>query len=289
MSIASTATKHSGYFQDSWERLKKNKLAMFGLYVLLFTIFCAILFPFISTKPYYETCLPNKNLPPSWDHVFGTDDLGRSLFSRIWWGARISLFVGITAALIDMIIGVGYGSYAALRGGKVEELMMRIADIFHSLPYLLVVILLTVILGQGLFTIIIAMTLTGWINMARITRAEALRIKEQDYVQVALSLGASTKRILFYHIIPNCFGTIITTVTLTIPGAIFTESFLSFLGLGVRAPIASWGMMASDGLGSLQYYPWRLFFPATFISITMLAFNLLGNGIRDAFDPRLRL
>lgn len=277
-----------GFFLDSWKRLKTNKFAMFGLYTLSFMILCAIFMPMVCTQTYYETHLSLKNTAPCLEHLFGTDDLGRSMFSRIWWGARISLFVGITAALIDMVIGVAYGTFAALSGGKVEEAMMRIADIFYSLPYLLVVILLTVILGQGVLTIIIAMTLTGWINMARIVRAEALKLKEQDFVCAAISLGASKRRILLKHIIPNCFGTIITTVTLTIPSAIFTESFLSFLGLGVRAPIASWGMMASDGLGSLVYYPHRLFFPATFICITMLAFNLLGNGMRDAFDPRLR-
>ncbi|MCH9621380.1 MAG: Oligopeptide transport system permease protein OppC [Chlamydiia bacterium] len=277
-----------GFLKDSWKRLQQNPFAMAGLYVLSILIFCSIFLPMLTSATYYETHLSLKNTPPNSIHLFGTDDLGRSMFARIWWGARISLFVGITAALIDMCIGVAYGTYAALSGGKIEETMMRIADIFYSLPYLLVVILLTVVLGQGIFTIIIAMTLTGWINMARITRAETLRLKELDFVLAALSLGASKKRILLKHIIPNCFGTIITTMTLTIPSAIFTESFLSFLGLGVRAPIASWGMMASDGLGSLVYYPHRLFFPATFICITMLAFNLLGNGLRDAFDPRLR-
>ncbi len=281
-------TVQESYLTDSWKRLKRNPLAMAGLYILCFLILCSIFLPYFTANTYYETHLHLKNSPPSMSHLFGTDDLGRSIYARIWWGARISLFVGITAALIDMFIGVAYGSFAGLCGGKTEELMMRVADIFYSLPYLLLVILLTVVMGQGIGTIIIAMTLTGWINMARITRAETLRLKEQDFVLAALSLGASTKRILFQHIIPNCFGTIITTVTLTIPSAIFTESFLSFLGLGVRAPVASWGMMASDGLGSLAYYPWRLFMPAIFICITMLAFNLLGNGLRDAFDPRLR-
>lgn len=279
---------HESYISDSWKRFKENKLAMISLFMLLFLISCSLVLPLLTPNTYYETHLSIKNSSPNLTHYFGTDDLGRSMYARIWWGARISIFVGVTAALIDMIIGVTYGALAGLSGGKVEEIMMRIADIFYSLPYLLVVILLTVVMGQGILTIILAMTLTGWIKMARIIRAETLRLKEQDFVLAALSLGASTPRILLKHIIPNCFGTIITAVTLTIPHAIFTESFLSFLGLGVRAPIASWGVMASDGLGSLAYYPWRLFFPATFISVTMLAFNLLGNGLRDSFDPRLR-
>jgi oligopeptide transport system permease protein len=221
-------------------------------------------------------------------HPFGTDELGRSLFVRIWWGARISLFIGITAAIIDMILGVFFGGIAGLAGGKIEEVMMRIADMLHSLPHLLIVILLTVIMKQGIATIIIAMTLTGWINMARIVRAQILSLKELDFIIASKSMGAKRGRILLRHLIPNCFGPIITTMTLTIPQAIFTEAFLSFLGLGVQAPIASWGTMASDGLSALSFYPWRLFFPAAFISITMLAFNLIGDGLRDAFDPRLR-
>jgi oligopeptide transport system permease protein len=210
------------------------------------------------------------------------------MFVRLCWGARISLFIGITAAVIDMVIGVLYGGFAGLIGGKIEEIMMRTADMLHSLPHLLIVILLTFIMEQGVLTIIIAMTLTGWINMARITRGQVLSLKELDFVTAAITLGASKTRILLRHLIPNCFGSIITTMTLTIPQSIFTEAFLSFLGLGVQAPIASWGTMASDGLPALSFYPWRLFFPALFISITMLAFNLIGNGLRDAFDPRLR-
>ena len=221
------------------------------------------------------------------NYFFGTDELGRSLFVRIWWGARISLFIGVSAALLDMAIGVFYGGFAALLGGKIDEVMMRGADMLYSLPHLLIVILLTVIMEQGITTIIIAMTLTGWISMARIIRSQILSLKEQDFVTAAKALGASNIRILVRHLIPNCFGAMITTVTLTIPHAIFTEAFLSFLGLGVQAPIASWGTMASDGLPALSFYPWRLFFPAAFISITMLAFNLLGDGLRDAFDPKV--
>jgi oligopeptide transport system permease protein len=166
--------------------------------------------------------------------------------------------------------------------------MMRVADILYTIPYLIVVILLMVIIGPGITTIIIALTITGWINMARIVRSQILQIKQQDYVNAAFALGASRKRILLRHLIPNAMGPIIVTLTLTIPSAIFAEAFLSFLGLGVQAPIASWGTMANDGLPALRYYPWRLFFPAIFISLTMLSFNLLGDGLRDAFDPRLR-
>jgi len=277
------------FSRESWNRLKNHRSALIGMTILFFLLLGAIICPMISKYTYYETKLHLKNLPPSIDFWFGTDELGRSIFTRIWWGARISLFVGITAAFIDMIIGVLYGAFSGLMGGEIDEVMMKLVDIFQAIPNLLIVILLMVILGQGIFTIIIAMTLTGWLNMARIVRAQILSLREQDFITAAYGIGASRARILTKHLIPNCMGSIITTMTLTIPTAIFTEAFLSFLGLGVQAPIASWGTMASDGLSALSYFPWRLFFPAFFISTTMLAFNLLGDGLRDLFDPRLRV
>ncbi len=278
----------SSYWRDAWERLKRNRQAMIGLYILLTLLAFAIVGPWITPYTYYETHLQLKNQPPSWQFWFGTDELGRDLFTRLWWGARISLFVGMAASLIDLVIGVFYGALAGFIGKKTEELMMRTADILYAIPYLLVVILLMVVIGSGLTTIIIALTMTGWIGMARIVRGQILQIKELDFVKAAYAIGASRRRILTQHLIPNAMGPIIVTVTLTVPTAIFTEAFLSFLGLGVQAPIASWGTMASDGLSALRYYPWRLFFPAAFISITMFSFNLLGDGLHDAFDPRLR-
>jgi len=276
------------YFKDAWIRLRANKAALFGLTILSIMILSSIVFPLVSSHTYFETHLPLTNKAPCAEFWFGTDELGRDLFTRIWWGARISLFVGITAAVIDMVIGVFYGAFAGMVGGKIEEFMMRTTDILNSLPHLLIVILLMVIMKPGVTTILIALTITGWINMARIVRSQILQIKQNDYVVAAYMLGASKWRILIRHLVPNSIGSIITTMTLTIPAAIFTEAFLSFLGLGVQAPIASWGTMASDGLSALRYYPWRLFFPAGFISVAMLALNLLGDGIRDAFDPRLR-
>lgn len=280
--------KSVSYWKDAWKRLRANRPALLGLFVLIFFIVSAIIIPFVSGHTYYETHLALKNQSPSSRFWFGTDELGRDLFTRIWWGARISLFVGIVAAVIDMAIGVFYGAFAGLIGGKTEEFMMRFSDILYSLPHLLIVILLMVIMKPGVTTIIVALTITGWINMARIVRGQILQIKQNDFVVAAYMLGASKWRVLLRHLIPNSIGSIITTMTLTIPAAIFTEAFLSFLGLGVQAPIASWGTMASDGLSALRYYPWRLFFPAIFISVTMLSLNLLGDGIRDAFDPRLR-
>lgn len=276
------------FWQDAWRRLKQNKLAMAGLWAIILLIIMSIIGPWINEFTYQQQNLASKNLSPGSEHWFGTDSFGRDLFTRTWYGARISLFIGIAAAIIDLIIGVIWGGIAGYYGGKVDEMMMRFCDILYGLPYMLVVVLLMVVLGQGLFTIIIAMTITGWVGMARIVRGEVLRLKEQEYVLASQSLGAKTSRILFKHLIPNALGPILVTLTLTIPNAIFTEAFLSFLGLGVQAPIASWGTMTNDGLESLRYYPWLLFFPATFISITMLAFNVLGDGLRDALDPRLR-
>jgi oligopeptide transport system permease protein len=276
------------FWQDVWRRFKKNRSAYIALWLLGLLFLMALIGPNLNEHTYYETTLEKKNLPPSATYWFGSDDLGRDLFTRCWQGARISLFIGIIAATLDVAIGILWGGVAALAGGRVDELMMRFADILYGLPYLLVVIMLMVVLGAGLIPIIIAMTITGWINMARIVRGQVLQLKNQEYVQASILLGASSWRILFRHLIPNAMAPIIVTMTLTIPAAIFVEAFLSFLGLGVQAPVASWGTMSADGLPAMKYYPWRLFFPVFFISLTMLAFNLIGDGLRDAFDPRLR-
>lgn len=263
----------------------RNKTAVV---VLIFLFLMAVVGPFLTPYTYYEIHLPFKNLPPCKKFWFGTDELGRDIFTRVWWGGRISLFVGVIAALIDLVVGVVWGSIAGLFSGKIDECLMRTCDILYSIPYLLIVILLTVMMGPGLLTIIIALTLIGWIPMARLVRGQILQLKQFDYIQAATALGASRWRLLFFHLLPNSLGPIITTVTFTVPTAIFSEAFLSFLGLGVQAPIASWGTMASDGLSALRYFPWRLAFPAFFISLTMLCFNLVGDGVRDAFDPRLK-
>lgn len=276
------------YQGDVWKRLRQNKVAITGLLFLFILTFFAICWPYLSSYTYYETNLALKNHPPSLRYWFGTDDLGRDIFIRTCWGARISLFIGITAATIDLAIGVLWGGLAAHVGGKVDALLMRVADILYALPYLLVVIMLMVVMGSGLIPIIVALTFTGWIGMARIVRGQILQLKQQEYILAAIALGAGSGRVLFKHLIPNAMGPIIVTMTFTIPVAIFTEAFLSFLGLGVQAPMASWGTMASDGLPAMRYYPWRLFFPALLISFTMLALNLVGDGLRDAIDPKLR-
>ncbi len=272
-----------------YRRFKNNRTALAGMFILAVIACMALVGPWVSGYTYYDTALEKKNLGPCAEFWLGSDDLGRDLFTRLCYGARISLFVGITAAFIDMVIGIIWGGIAGFGGERVDSVMMRVADVLYSLPYLLVVILLLVIMGPGLTSILVAMTIIGWITMARVVRGQVLQLKEQEFVQAAVVLGAGFNRILFRHILPNAIGPILVTLTLTVPSAIFAEAFLSFLGLGVQAPVASWGTMASDGLPAMAYYPWRLFFPALFISLTILAFNWVGDGLRDAFDIRDRI
>src|SRR5699024_3203568 len=265
-----------------------NKLAILGIIVIVFLAVMSITGTMISGQNYSDNSLLDANQSPSLEHWFGTDNLGRDLFARTWYGARISLFIGLTAAFIDLIIGVIWGTVSGYLGGKVDEYMMRIADVLSGVPYLLVVILLMVIMPQGLWTLIIAMTITGWIGMARIVRGEVLKLKSEEFILASKSLGASTVRIMTKHLVTNAIGAILVTLTLTIPNAILSEVFLIFLGLGVRGQQVSWGTMSSDFLSSLLYYQYQLFFSAFFISLTMLAFNVVGDGLRDALDPQDR-
>ncbi len=277
------------YWADVWRRLKKNKLAMFGLIILILLILMAIVGPYLTGYTYYTQNLDAQNLRPSADHWFGTDSVGRDLFTRTWYGARYSLFIGIMAAMIDFLIGVIYGGIAGFKGGKTDTIMMRIAEIIYSIPYLLTVILLMVILPQGLWTIILAMGITGWLSMARLVRGQVLQLKEMEFVQASALMGAKTGWILRKHLIPNTMGSILVNITLSVPSAIFAEATLSFLGLGVPPPAASWGTMVSDSIQSLLVgNAYQLFIPAFFISLTMFSFNVLGDGLRDALDPRLR-
>lgn len=221
-------------------------------------------------------------------YYFGTDHLGRDLYVRVLYGARISLLVGLIATVIQFFIGVTYGGISGYTGGRVDNIMMRIVDIIATIPLLLYVILLMVVMGAGLKTIIIALGSVYWVTMARIVRGQILSIKEQEYVLAARTIGASTWRIMARHLIPNAMGSIIVALAMNIPSAIFTEAFLSFIGLGVSAPMASWGTLANDALGGLRTYAYQLFYPSVFIAVTVLAFNFLGDGLRDALDPRLR-
>lgn len=274
---------------EVWEKLKSNKLAMFGLAILILLISCAIFAPMFSPYDVSTQSLSEQNLPPSSAHWFGTDDLGRDVFVRTWYGARISLFVGFMAALIDLFVGVTYGGFSGLKGGRTDTIMMRIVEILYGLPNLLIVILLMVVMGSSLFTIIVALTVTGWIGMARLVRGQVLQLKNYEFVQASRLLGGGNAHIIRKHLIPNAIGPIIVQMTLTVPSAIFAEAALSFLGLGVQAPHASWGVMTNDALGViLSGEWWQLFFPALCISLTMFGFNVLGDGLQDAIDPRLQ-
>lgn len=259
-----------------------------GLFLLAGMLVFAWITPLLSDHTYQATQLSLKNLSPSSMFWLGTDELGRDLLVRTAWGARISLLIGFTATFLDLIIGVFVGALAGWIGGKTGEWMMRAVDILYAIPYLLVVILLTVVMGQGIGSLIIALAITGWINMARMARGQVLHLKQMDYVRAATALGASRYRLIVRHILPNAMGPIMVTTTLTIPSAIFTEAFLSFLGLGIPAPLASLGTMIHDGLPALRYYPWRLFVPAICLSVTLLSFQLLGEGLKDLVDRRDR-
>ncbi|HJG48222.1 ABC transporter permease [Ruoffia tabacinasalis] len=265
----------------------RNKLAIVGIVILAIIAIMAIFVPILSPYDYAEQT-GVYNSPPTADFWFGTDNLGRDVFVRSWVGARISLLIGISAAIINLVVGVVYGSVSGLIGGRVDNIMMRICDILNSVPELLIIILLLVVLQQGLVPMIIALSLTGWIRMARIVRAEVMSLKAQEYVLASRTLGASASHLIRRHLIPNAMGSIIVTMTLQIPAAIFNESFLSYIGLGVTPPLASWGTMASEGNEAILTAPWRLLFPALLISITIFGFNAVGDGLRDALDPKLR-
>ena len=276
------------YWQDAWQRLKLDKLAMFGLFLIVGIFLMAIFGPLLSPYAYDEQDFLISNEFPSWAHPFGTDMFGRDMFVRVMYGARISLAVGLMASLINLTIGVIYGSISGFVGGRTDDVMMRIVDTIRSVPTMIYVILLMVVVGPGLKSIFITLGINYWTNMARIVRAEIMRVKNEEFVLAARVIGASPARMLLRHLIPNAMGPILVTLTFCIPQAIFAEAFLSFVGLGVSAPMASWGVLSSDAMNALMVYPYQLFFPAMAISLTILAFNFFGDGLRDALDPRLR-
>lgn len=283
-----TAEEPASYWHDAWLRLRQDKAAMAGMLFIVLITAAAIFIPMFSSISYEDQDFTATNLGPSMEHFFGTDNLGRDMFIRVLYGARISLSIGIVASLINLFIGVIYGGISGFVGGRTDRIMMNIVDILYSVPTLLYVILLMVVFKPGLMNIFIALGISYWLQMARIVRGEVLKIKEQEFVLAAKSMGAGSGRILFKHLIPNALGVIIVSLSLSIPDAIFTEAFLSFIGLGVSAPMASWGVLCSDGINSMRAFPLQLVFPATAISLTMLAFNFFSDGLRDALDPKLR-
>ena len=285
---AETLRPSKTYWADVWSRLKEDKLAVFGLWVILIVMVFAVFAPMFSRYEYDGMDFNFSNDPPTLTHFFGCDMFGRDLFVRVAYGARISLAVGFLASFISLFIGVIYGGVSGYKGGKIDDVMMRIVDVIYSVPAMIYVILLMVVVGPGLKSIFITLGISYWAPMARMVRAEVMRIKSEEFVIAARVTGASPSRILFRHIIPNAMGAVLVTLTFSVPGAIFTEAFLSFVGLGVSAPMASWGVLCSESVPAMAIYPWQLFFPAGAISVTILAFNFLGDGLRDALDPKLR-
>ncbi|MDR3438370.1 ABC transporter permease subunit [Telmatospirillum sp.] len=273
---------------NGWRRLRRNPAAMGGLIVLGAIVFLALLGPCISPHAIDEVFWDRISAPPDFDagFFFGTDANGRDLFARTLEGARVSLLVGVSASVISLFIGVTYGATAGYLGGRIDNVMMRIVDILYSLPFVFFVILLTVYVGRSLSTIFVTIGAVIWLDMARIVRGQTLTLKQREFVEAARSLGATDFRILTRHIIPNLWGPVIISMLLVIPDAILTESFLSFLGLGVQEPNTSWGVLIGDGAQNMMGAPWSLLFPGAFLAVTLLAFNFAGDGLRDALDPR---
>ena len=270
------------------EKLLKNKAALFGFILLFFLIIMAIIGPHLNNYRYFDTHLELKNLPPSLEFWFGTDELGRDLWARVWRGARVSLSIGFISTILNTVIGGLVGGISGYYGGTLDSVLMRIIDVLYGIPYLIVAILVMVVLGTGITSLIVAMVIVGWIGTARFVRGEVLRLKEQDFIAAAKVLGVTNFTIIVKHIIPNVMGLIITNLTMAVPKAIFNEAFLSYIGLGIAPPECSWGILAKSGVKMLRIYPYQLFIPSFFICTTMLALNLLGDGLRDALDPKLR-
>ncbi len=276
------------YWKDAWRRFRRDKLAMFGLITILIVALFAIFGPMFCPYGYEEADFLHIGEWPSAAHWFGTDALGRDLYVRILYGARISLSIGVVAALVNMVIGVLYGGIAGYCGGLVDNIMMRIVDILIALPSLLYTILLMMLLGSNVRSILIALCLSSWVGTARITRSQVVSLKHQEYALAAKLAGTSDFEILIRHLLPNAMGPIIVSVMFLIPSAIFSEAFLSFLGIGIQEPMASWGTLANDAIPKLTSAPYQMFFPIAAISLTMFSLNFIGDGLRDALDPKLK-
>ncbi|MBA3334707.1 MAG: ABC transporter permease [Pyrinomonadaceae bacterium] len=308
--------KGTSLWKDAWRRLLKNKLAVFGLIVMIIMVIAVIVGPAIIrwTTGYTFDYIPPegeliKSFPPSLQHPMGTDDSGRDILARVLQGGRISLMVGVISTIVSLIVGVSYGATAGYLGGKIDNFMMRVVDIIYAIPYILIVIVLLSVFGgpntpewiqsianslgggQGLSQIILlffALGLVSWLTMARVVRGQILSLKNQEFVLAARATGVSTTSIIFRHLVPNALGPVIVYATLTIPSVMLSEAFLSFLGIGVQAPFASWGSLAADGIKNISVFPWQLIFPGVTMALTLFSLNFLGDGLRDALDPQTR-
>ncbi|MDB2410416.1 ABC transporter permease [Pseudomonadales bacterium] len=273
-------------WQDAWYRLNKNKLAMLGLYLIIFFVVISILTPWIGPYAYETQNLALGASAPSAQHWLGTDIHGRDLMTRLMYGGRISLMVGFAATAVSLVIGVLWGTIAGYVGGLTDTIMMRIVDILYALPFMIFIILLMVVFGRSLLLLFLAIGLIEWLTMARIVRTQVLSVRKQEFVSAAIVTGLSHWQIIRRHVIPNILGPVIVYITLTIPSVMLLEAFLSFLGLGIQPPQSSWGVLISGGVETMEEYPWLLIFPGLALSLTLFALNFLGDGLRDALDPR---
>ena len=288
------------YWKDAIGRLKKNRVAMVCLCIIILLILSCVIIPWVtpfdsreqhlscSNNGFFFSCVDERYEGQNLVHVFGTDRLGRDLLVRTFEGGRVSLMIAFAAVAVNLVVGMIYGGISGYFGGLADNIMMRIVEVINGIPYMIIVVLLMMVLPQGIFTMVIAYATTGWTGMARLVRGQCLSLKNQEFVVASEAMGAKAGRIIGKHLLPNALSVIIINVTLAVPSAIFTEAFLSYIGLGVPVPQPSWGMLAQEGASVFQLYPHQLWIPAIAISLTMLSFNLLGDGLRDAFDPRLR-
>ena len=284
-----TRRRAASLWADAWRRLRRNRAAVAAGVVLALIALVAIAAPWLPGLA--DPTLQNLKLgatPPSPAHPFGTDDLGRDLLARVAYGGRISLMVGLIATLVSLLIGVTWGAVSGYRGGTLDLFMMRVVDILDSLPYIFLVILLLVFFSRSLVMLFVALGLVQWLTMARIVRGQVLSLRTQTFVEAARALGAGDRAVIFRHVLPNTLGPVIVYTTLTVPQVILQEAFLSFLGLGVQPPAASWGTLVSDGARVIALFPWLVIFPGAALSLTLLCFNFLGDGLRDALDPKDR-
>jgi oligopeptide transport system permease protein len=280
------AEQGTSLWRDAWLRLRRNRLAVLGLTVLLLFIFIAAVTPWIAPYDYAQQDLELGAAPPSAAHWLGTDIFGRDLLTQIMFGGRISLAVGFIATAVALLIGVTWGAIAGYMGGRVDAVMMRLVDIIYALPFMIFIVLLMVVFGRNMLLLFLAIGAVEWLTMARIMRSQVQSLRQQEFVEAAISLGLPTAAIIRRHLIPNALGPIIVYTTLTIPSVMLLEAFLSFLGLGVQPPETSWGLLISYGAESMEEYPWLLLFPGLALTLTLFSLNFLGDGLRDALDVR---
>ena len=283
-----TETETIAFWSDVWRRFRKNIPALIGVVIILLFVIFAIIGPLILPYRYDKVDLLSTYQAPNSQHWFGTDALGRDIWCRVWVGARVSLFIGIVSALSQMVIGTIIGSISGLYGGKVDMVIMRCVDILIAIPFLIWVSLFMLVLEPGIQSIILAFSFTQWKGMARLVRGEVLRLKETEFVIASQNMGASTWRLIRKHFFPNVLPVVIVSVTFEVTNAIFGEAFLSYIGLGIQPPMTSWGKLVASGIAEMRSFPYMLFIPAAFISLTMLSLQLIGDGLRDATDPKLR-